>query len=103
MFKRLISAALIFGAAALAPPAQAQNRALCMSRDSLIETLEGRYAEALTGGGLQSAGQLLEVWSSADTGSFTVFITYPNGMSCIMASGENWHNAATQASGDVAG
>ena len=92
MFKRTLCAALIFGAAAAGPPAFAQSRAPCFHRDMLVETLQDKYQESQTGGGLQSQGQLLEIWSSADTGTFTVFITHANGMSCVVASGQNWHN-----------
>ncbi len=51
MFKRLFSAAVIFGAAAMAPPVQAQSQS-CMQRTALIESLKNRYDENLTGGGL---------------------------------------------------
>jgi len=91
MFKRLMTTAAVFGVAALAPPAFAQN-ARCLPRDALVETLETKYSESLTGGGLQNAQQLVEVWSSK-TGSFTVFVTRADGFSCIVATGESWHSA----------
>ena len=90
MFKRLFSSAIIFGAAALAPPVFAQN---CLPRDTLVERLDKTYHEQSTGAGLQNPQQLLEIWSSPDTGSFTVFITRSDGLSCVMASGRNWHSA----------
>lgn len=100
MFKRLCSTALVFGAAALAPPQSAHAQGIsCLSRDALIERLEGRYSEHLTGGGLQNEQQLLEVWASGETGTFTVFITRPDGVSCIVATGQHW-NVATQPRAD---
>jgi len=105
MFKRLCSSAIIFGAAALAPPlaapAQAQGVA-CLPREALVERLEGRYKESPAGGGLQNSQQLLEVWASGETGSFTVFVTRPDGVSCIVATGRHWTGATTAAAG-VAG
>ncbi|MEX0337953.1 MAG: hypothetical protein AB3N11_02825 [Arenibacterium sp.] len=95
MFKRLLATALVFGAAALAPPASAQT-AQCMPRDTLIETLQTKFGESLTGGGLQSENQLLELWSSQNTGSFTVLLTQPNGISCVVASGQNWNSNVIQ-------
>lgn len=89
MFKRLISAALVFGAAALAPPAFAQSMQ-CLPRTALVEKLTTSYGEEMTGGGLQNPQQLLEIWTSERTGSFTVFITKPNGVSCILATGLHW-------------
>ena len=102
MFKRLISAALVFGAAALAPPADAQG-ARCLPRDALIETLQINYGEKLIGGGLQSPQQLLEVWSSDLTGSFTVFMTRPDGISCVVATGQNWNSNTVEAKDGIVG
>ncbi|MDA7427636.1 hypothetical protein PGB28_04140 [Primorskyibacter aestuariivivens] len=92
MFKRLISTALIFGAAALAPPTTAQQALRCMPRDVLTKTLDSKYNETLTGGGLQTEKRLIEVWSSPDTGSFTIFLTRPDGVSCVLATGQNWNS-----------
>lgn len=107
MFKRLCSTAMIFGAAALAPPpaqAQAQAQALtCLPRDALVERLEGRYDEHPAGGGLQNAQQLLEVWASEESGSFTVFVTRPDGVSCIVATGQHWTGATLAQAEGVAG
>ena len=92
MFKRLLTTAAIFGAAALAPPAFAENAPRCLPRDALVETLATKYSESLTGGGLQNAEQLVEIWSSK-SGSFTVFVTRADGFSCIVATGQSWHTA----------
>lgn len=102
MFKRLISATLIFGAAALAPPADAQTLR-CMPRDALVEKLQTRYDERLIGGGLQNPTQLLEIWSSDQTGSFTVFITRPDGTACLISSGQHWSTVAKIGPDGVAG
>lgn len=104
MFKRLCSSAVIFGAAALAPPEAAHAQAMtCLPRAALVERLEDRYKEHLAGGGLQSPQQLLEVWASEETGSFTVFITRPDGVSCIVATGQHWTSTTTAAPEGVAG
>ncbi|MEM8774498.1 MAG: hypothetical protein AAGF53_05655 [Pseudomonadota bacterium] len=104
MFKRLISAALVFGAASIAPPAAAQDQSQqCYPRAALVEKLQGTYGEALTGGGLQSPNRLIEVWSSKTTGSFTVIITQANGMSCVVATGKNWNTATFKIPEGVAG
>ena len=103
MSKRVVSSALVFGVAALAPPAHAQSSLTCHTRDKLVQTLEGRYNETLDSVGLQGPELLLEVWSAKDTGSFTVFITKPNGISCVVASGSNWQNFVTIAKEGVTG
>lgn len=96
MFKRLFSAALVFGAAAIAPPALAQA-VTCLPRDVLVSSLETAHGEQLTGGGLQNQARVIEIWSSDKTGSFTVFVTRTDGIACIVATGQNWHNTVLSA------
>lgn len=93
MFKQKTITALIFGVTAMIPAAlSAQSN--CAPRASIIEKLSSNYAEALTGGGIQNANTVLEVWTSNKTGSFTVLVTHANGLSCIVASGQNWSSVA---------
>lgn len=91
MFKRQLSLALVFGMAATAPPALAQTS--CAHRDQLTESLSTKYNESQTGLGLQGEDKLLEVWTSNETGSWTILVTMANGMSCILATGANWLEA----------
>lgn len=88
MFKRLFSAGLVFGAAALAPPlAEAQPLRHCADRESVVAQLEDRFGERRILMGLQSRNSLLEVWGSDASGSFTVIITRADSTSCVVASG----------------
>ena len=103
MFKRTFTAAMVFGAAALAPPALAQTNAKCTDRNVLIEYLSSTYHESQRGAGLQSPERLLEIWSSAETGSFTIFITSANGISCVVATGGSWQSVPDQGQKGVAG
>ena len=99
MFKRTISAALVFGAVATAPPA-ALAQTNCAPRDILVERLKERYAETLKGGGLQNADLMLEVWSSDSTGSFTVLMSRADGISCVIAAGQDWTSAVAATGAD---
>lgn len=101
MFKRTLAMAVVFGVAALAPPVMAQNQR-CLPRDVLVQTLETKYSETLTGGGLQNAQRLVEIWSS-QSGSFTVFVTRADGFACIVATGQGWHNSPDMAAKGIAG
>lgn len=89
MFKRLICSAMLFGMAANAPPALAQG--LCASRDSVTKRLSDVFSERPIAGGLQSNQRVIEIWSSPETGSFTILLTRPDGISCIMSSGSHFH------------
>ncbi len=94
MFKRVFVAALLFGMAATAPPVFAQH---CGIRDAMVERLQKAYSETLSAGGLQGSASdnamLVEVWSSEKTGTFTVMLTNPQGITCIMAAGTDWHQS----------
>jgi len=93
MFKRLFAIALTFGMAATAPPAFAQN---CAQREHVITKLQDSYSEKLAFGGLQKtqgAQSVMEVWTSEETGSYTVLVTHANGISCIVAVGTDFFKA----------
>lgn len=93
MFKRLLAISLTFGMAATAPPAFAQS---CAQRDDVIAKLQNSYSEELTFGGLQKsrgAQSVMEVWSSKETGTYTVLLTQANGISCIVAAGTDFFEA----------
>lgn len=99
MFKRLIAAALVFGAAATAPPlaAHAQQPVACGPRAILIERLETHFGERRHGAGLGGEADphrtLVELFTSPETGSWTIILTRVDGISCILAAGQHWRDA----------
>jgi len=89
MLKKLaVSAAILGFVAAAAPPALAQNA--CGMRDDIIGVLSNKYHEQHQASGLQNASSMVEIWASAETGTWTILVTRANGMSCVVASGKNW-------------
>lgn len=103
MFKRLFALTLTFGVAGTAPPALAMT---CATRDTLIESLQSRFSEELTFGGLQEARggtAMMEIWASDETGTFTVLLSHANGISCVVAAGTDFfHNATAPEPEDTA-
>jgi hypothetical protein len=81
--------ALLIGWSAFSSPAQAQ--AMCGEHRAVVANLEKIYSEAPVSIGLASNGAVIEVLASP-SGSFTIILTQPNGLSCVMAAGENWEN-----------
>ena len=69
---------------ALASPSFGQ--ASCDMRDTMVAMLENKYGETRRASGLNQAGAV-EMWASA-TGSWTLTITTPDGVTCLIASGE---------------
>jgi len=69
----------------------ANGQALCGDRDDIISRLESGYKESATGFGLAGNGGVVELYTSKK-GSWTLLMTQPNGMSCLIAAGENWES-----------
>lgn len=77
----------------LGAPARAQSvqPALpCHDHDEIARQLRDRYDETPVSLGLQGNGNLLQVYSSIRTGTWTVVSTMPSGIACILAAGDGW-------------
>lgn len=72
-----------------APVAQAQG-ASCADRKLIVERLSNKYGETRQSAGLNQNNGMVEVFASNETGTWTILITMPNGMSCLMAAGKAW-------------
>lgn len=85
---RLPIAIAAFTAALITPVfAETQN---CVDRDLLVERLRTGYGEVFSGAGLQNGEAVFEIWTSEENGTWTILMTQPDGMSCIMATGTDW-------------
>lgn len=69
--------------------AQAPRGPPCAPRSEVIGHLQGIYGEKPVGSGLSEGGYLLEVYAGP-AGSWTVFATTPDGMSCLISAGSFW-------------
>ncbi len=83
----LLSATLALSAAA---PAAAQMRTACLPHEAAVSKLEQGYGEQRVGLGIVPSGGAVYELYVAETGTWTILITHPNGFSCIAASGEDW-------------
>lgn len=93
MVGRLIFATLVF---AIAAPSIVQARTVCAERESMISQLKKQFGESERGVGLSGAEALVEIWSSEKTGTWTIVMTRPNGIACVMASGQSWIEAPAE-------
>ncbi len=62
----------------------------CNSRDHVLELLKSQYSEAPVAIGVANNGGLVEVLSTGDGDTWSIIITTPKGMSCLVAAGEGW-------------
>lgn len=68
----------------------ARAQTVCMAHTDLANHLDSRFSEAPIAIGLANDNRLVEVFSSGDGSTWTMVLTKPDGMSCVMATGEDW-------------
>jgi len=68
----------------------AQGNPRCAERDSVVERLTAKYGETRQSIGLAANNQVLEVFASQDTGTWTITITNPHGLTCLVAAGRGF-------------
>ncbi len=91
-----ILGALLIGWGAFSSAAQAQT--MCGERRAVVASLENTYSETPVSMGLASNGAVIEILASP-SGSFTIILTRPNGLSCVMAAGESWEDLPKRLTG----
>ena len=91
----VVGATLIFGSAAFAQGSS------CANREMIVDRLQSKYGESRQSAGLNQNNGMVEVFASTETGTWTILVTMPNGMSCLMAAGKSWQGmvAATETPG----
>lgn len=85
-FTTIIGAGALFAASAFA--AAAQGGATCAERGAVIEQLRKGYGEHRQSLGLQPNGGVIETFANPETGSWTIIVSLPSGLSCMLAAGE---------------
>lgn len=95
MKNALIHAAIGFGILALAATqASAQQSRNCAPRDVVVERLADGYGESRQSIGLGAQGAVVETFASDETGSWTITVTNPSGLTCLVASGQSFETLA---------
>ncbi len=72
---------------------QAQPRN-CAPRADVVQRLTDSYGETRKGIGIARQGAVMEVFASDDTGTWTITVTLPNGVTCLIASGQSFETLA---------
>ena len=94
----LLPAAL--GAAFFLPVPASALTLTCVPRAAVFDSLRESHGEVPAFRGVTASGGLLEVLVGPD-GSFTVFISFPDGLTCPLTTGEGWRDVP-EASDDPA-
>ena len=78
--------------------ANATEKLPCGERAMIVKTLESKHKEVGQARGLVSDTRMIEIFVSPDK-SWTMLVSFPNGMSCIMASGQAWDQSPVAMAG----
>ncbi|MFK7875993.1 MAG: hypothetical protein AB8B71_09475 [Paracoccaceae bacterium] len=68
--------------------ATAQQGRNCAPREAVVDRLADGYGESRQSMGLGANNQVVEVFASSETGTWTITVTTPNGLTCLVASGQ---------------
>lgn len=79
-------------------PVRAQGP-ICDKRTNVMSHLARKYSELPIALGVASNGGLVELLTSEKGSTWTLIITLPNGLTCLMAAGESWESMAKTAFG----
>lgn len=87
----MLSAGLLLGAATIV---EAQTLRHCAPRTEVVDRLAAKYGETRQSMGLGANNAVMEVFASADSGSWTITVTMANGITCLVASGQAFEELA---------
>ena len=81
------------GAPTFSPAPPPRPPTACDTRNYVVTTLGEKYGEAWRGGGLSGPTAIFEIWASdKPPRTWTILKTTPDGIACIMAVGDSWHD-----------
>ena len=63
---------------------------VCSRSHELADALHQTFGELPVSSGLQPNGELLQIFASPQTGSWTAVTTSPQGVSCVLVTGQRW-------------
>ena len=87
---KFIGAIVLILALMLGVGTSARAQTVCMAHPELANQLDSRFSEAPVAIGLTNYNVVVEVFSNGDGSTWTMVLTKPDGMSCVMATGEDW-------------
>ncbi|MEX0310683.1 MAG: hypothetical protein AB3N17_10625 [Tateyamaria sp.] len=92
MTKAIVASGLALAATVNA--AQAQQARNCGPRDLVVTRLAEGYGETRQSMGLGANNSVIEVFASEESGTWTITVTTPNGLTCLVASGQAYETLA---------
>lgn len=67
------------------------GQSVCALHQTVVDKLKKTFDEQPTSTGVSTGGSMLEVFTSP-TGTWTIVVTTPDGVSCLKLTGEHWED-----------
>lgn len=80
----------------LAAPTPAPAQPQCAAHDAIAVELAAKYGEARQSMGLAADATVMELYASLETGTWTLTVTLPDGVTCLVAAGSNFQTVSVQ-------
>lgn len=74
--------------------AQQVQARTCAPREDIVKRLTETYGETRRSIGVARQGAVMEVYASDQSGSWTITVTLPDGITCLVASGQAYEEMA---------
>jgi hypothetical protein len=74
----------------------AQQNGRCLPHDEMLKHLSQQFKEKPVAMGVSDNGSLLELFATPDGATWTALVTRPNGVSCVVMSGDTWQYTPPQ-------
>ena len=62
----------------------------CALRYKVIDHLASKYGETVVAAGIANTGGLVEVLANHEKDTWSIIVTDPGGLACLVAAGEGW-------------
>jgi hypothetical protein len=85
---------MVLAAGHVSAQTSAQGNRNCAARDKVLETLANNYGETRQSIGLGANNAVVEMFASTETGTWTITVTTPEGLTCMVASGQSFETLA---------
>ncbi|SHH30321.1 hypothetical protein SAMN04488044_2312 [Cognatishimia maritima] len=93
--RRLGASCTLIASLCTASPLEAE--AQCGPRDIVLDRLAEIYGENRQAIGLARENTLMELFASQESGSWTITVTTAQGLTCLIAAGQNFETAFSNA------
>lgn len=74
----------------------------CNHWRAIAEQLDKKFNERPVAAGLQSNGNLVQLFVAKDTGTWSMVIVRPSGVGCLVSAGEGWQTVSHEIDGPQA-